>query len=67
MINITYVDECIIINDSIKDINSFIKFMKDGPKGYVLTDAGDISKFLGIETKEFRKNKLKLSQPFLIK
>ncbi len=40
--------------------------MKDGPKGYVLTDEGDISKFLGIEIKEITKNKFELSQPFLI-
>ncbi len=26
--------------------------MKDGSKGYVLTDEGDINKFLGIEIKE---------------
>jgi hypothetical protein len=40
--------------------------MKDGPEGYVLTDDGDIHKFLGIEIKEITKNKFKLSQPFLI-
>jgi hypothetical protein len=32
-----------------KDINNFIKSMKDGPEEYVLTDEGDINKFLGIE------------------
>ncbi len=31
--------------------------MKDGPKGYVLTDEWDINKFLGIEIKEITKNK----------
>jgi hypothetical protein len=34
-----------------KDINTFIKSMKDGLEGYVLTDEGDINKFLGIEIK----------------
>jgi hypothetical protein len=49
MIIITYVDDCIIISDSLKDINTIVKSMKDGPKEYVLTDEGDINKFLGIE------------------
>jgi hypothetical protein len=66
MIIITYVDNCIIVSNSVKDINTFVKSMKDGPKGYVLTDKGDIHKFLGIEIKEITKNKFKSSQPFLI-
>jgi hypothetical protein len=40
-----------------KDINTFVKSMKYGPKEYVLTDEGDINKFLGIEIKEITKNK----------
>jgi hypothetical protein len=40
--------------------------MKDSPDGYVLTDEGDIHRFLGIEIKEITKNKFELSQPFLI-
>ncbi len=38
MIIITYVDDCIIVSNSMKDINNFVKFMKDGPEEYVLTD-----------------------------
>ena len=49
-----------------KDINTFVKSMKDGPKWYALTDEGDINTFLGIEIKEITKNKFKLSQPFPI-
>ncbi len=44
MIIITYVDDCIIVSDSMKDINTFVKSMKDGPKGYVFTDEGDTNK-----------------------
>ena len=62
MIIITYVDDCIIFSDSMKDINTFVQSMKDGPEGYV----GDINKFLGIKIKEITKNKFELSQPFLI-
>ncbi len=63
MIIIMYVDDCIIVSNSMKDIYTFVASIKDGPKGYVLPDEEDINKFLGIETKEITKNKFKLSQP----
>jgi hypothetical protein len=66
MIIITYVNDCIIVRNSIRDINTFVKSMKDSPKGYLLTDEQDINKFLGIEIKEITKNKFESSQPFLI-
>jgi hypothetical protein len=49
MIIITYVDDCIIVRNSMNDTNTFVKSMKDGPKGYVLTDEGDIKKFLELK------------------
>jgi hypothetical protein len=67
MIIITYVDDCIIVSNSMKDIKTFVKSMKDGPKGYVLIDEGEINKFLGIEIKEITRHKFELSQQFLIK
>ncbi len=67
MIIITYVDDCVIISNSMKDINTFVTSIKDGPEEYVFTDEGDINKFLGIKIKEIARNKFKLSQPFLIK
>jgi hypothetical protein len=66
MIIITYVDDCIIGSNSMKDINVFVKSVKNSLKGYVLTDEGGINNFFGIEIKEITKNKFKLSQPFLI-
>ena len=63
MIIITYLVDCIIVSNSMKDINTFITSMKDGPKEYVLTDEGDINKFLG-KIEEITKNKFELSQPF---
>ncbi len=59
-------DDCIIISNSMKDINTFVTSMKDGPEEYVLTNEGDINKFLGYEIKEITRNKFELSQPFLI-
>ncbi len=61
MIIITYVDYCIIVSNSMKDINTFVKSMKDVPREYVLTDEGDIHNFFGIEIQENTKNKFKLS------
>jgi hypothetical protein len=61
MIIITYVDDCIIVSNSMKDINTFVTSLKDGLKEYVLTDEGDINKFLGVEIKEITRNKFKLS------
>jgi hypothetical protein len=49
LIIITYVDDCIIVSNSMKDFNTFVTSMKDGPEEYLLTDEGDINKFLGIE------------------
>ncbi len=45
MIIITYVDDCIIVCNSMKDINTFVASMKDSPEEYVLTDEGDINIF----------------------
>ncbi len=51
MIIITYVDDCIIVSNSMKVINTFVTSMKDGHEEYVLADEEDINKFLGIEIK----------------
>ncbi len=60
MIIITYVDNGIIVSNSMKDINTFDKFMKYGPKGYVLTDEGDTNTFLEIEIKRNYKEKIQI-------
>jgi hypothetical protein len=52
MIIITHVDDYIIVGNLMKDINTFVKSMKDGPAEYVVTDDGDINKFLGIGIEE---------------
>ena len=48
MIIITYVDDCIISGRSMKDIDSFIYSMQHGSDNFILTDEGDVNKFLGI-------------------
>ena len=49
MIILTYVDDCIIVGPSMENINRFVDSMKNGDENFVLTDEGDINKFLGIE------------------
>ena len=51
MLIITYVDDCIIVGNSMLDINTFVESMKNGSEGFILTDEGNINKFLGIEIK----------------
>ena len=46
---LTYVDECIIAGPSMQNINHFVKSIKNGDDHSVLTDEGDINRFLGIE------------------
>ena len=65
MLIITYVDDCIIVAKSMVDINTFVESMKNGSEEFILTDEGNINKFLGIDIKQVTKNKFELSQPFL--
>jgi hypothetical protein len=65
MLIITYVDDCIIVANLMIDINTFVESMKNGSERFILTDEGDINKFLGIEIKQLTKSKFELSQPFL--
>ena len=48
MILLTYVDDCIIVGPSMVYIDEFVKSMEVGPENFMLTDKGDIYKFLGI-------------------
>ena len=45
MMVITYVDDCIIVGNSMNEIDAFIKSMKNGPEKFILTDKGDVNKF----------------------
>ena len=45
------------------DINSFVKSMKDGAENFILTDEGDIDKFLGIEITQLDNTRFKICQP----
>ena len=66
MIVFTYFYDCILVGPSMVDINAFVQSMKNGPDKFVLTDKGDINKFLGIEITHIDENRFKLSQLLLI-
>ena len=55
-----YVDDCIIIGDSI------ILSLHGGNENFVLTDEWGIDKFLGIEITQLGDERFKIAQPFLI-
>jgi hypothetical protein len=66
MIVLTYVDDCIIVGNSMKEIDEFIESMKNGPENFILTDEGDINTFLGVEIKHRNDEVFEMSQPHLI-
>jgi hypothetical protein len=66
MIVLTYVNDCIIIGTSMKSIDAFICSMQHGKENFILTDEGNINKFLGIEIVQHDPNTFELVQPFLI-
>ena len=65
MIIFTYVDDCIIVGPSMENINRFVDSMKNRDENFVLTDKGDINKFLGIEITQLDDKMSKISQPYL--
>ena len=66
MIVLTYVDDCIIVGKNMRDIDNFVRSMQNGKENFILTDEGDINKFLGIEIKHLDDKRFELKQPFLI-
>ena len=49
-----------------KDVYGFVGSIKSGSKNFVLTDEGDINKFLGVEINQLDDRIFKIYQPFLI-
>ena len=47
MIVLPYVNDCIIVGTSMREINALIHSMSNAPENFVLTDEGDIDKILG--------------------
>ena len=66
MVLLTYADDCITVGPSMVDIDDSVQSMKNGPEKFVLTDEGDINKFLGIEITHIGEKIFKVSQHLLI-
>ena len=63
---LTYDDDCIIVGNNIKYINSFIDSLKNGPEKFVITEKADINKFICIKITQLNIKLFKLSQPYFI-
>jgi hypothetical protein len=62
-----YVDDCIIVGDSMHQIDALIQSLHGGDEHFVLQDKGTIDKYLGVNIKQIDANTFELAQPFLIK
>ena len=49
MIVLTYVDDCTIVGNNMKDIYSFVDLLKNVHEKFALTDKGDLEKNLGVK------------------
>lgn len=65
MMILTYVDDCIIVGKSKEEIKKFIHSMQNGPEKFILTDEGDIDKFLGVEIVDRGNGEFEMKQPHL--
>jgi hypothetical protein len=63
---LTYVDDCIIVGDSMQQINALIKLLQGGDEHFVLQDKGSVDKYLGVNIKQIDADTFKFVQPFLI-
>ena len=66
VIMLVYVDDCIIISDSMMKIDYLIQTLQNGSENFVLTVEDTIDKFLGVNIERIDDSKYELSQLFLI-
>ena len=60
-----YVDDCIILSRNKSVIDDFISSLKNGKEKYILTDEGEIDKYLGVDIVK-SANTVTMKQPYLI-
>ncbi len=61
-----YVDDCIIVADSMNQIEELIQSLHGGDKSFVLQDKGLIDKYLCVNIRQIDKDLFELTQLFLI-
>ncbi len=62
---LVYVDNCINLGLDLSEIDKFVVSMQNGPENFILTDEGNIDKFLGLEIKQLEPKEFKISHTFL--
>ena len=62
---VTYVDDCIILVETMNLVNSIIKPLQDGDEDFELIGEGSSDKYLGVMIKDIDSNTFEMSQPFL--
>ena len=60
-----YVEDCIIFSRSKSVIKSFVYSLVNGKEKYVLTDEGEIDKYLGVDIIK-TNDSTSMTQPYLI-
>jgi hypothetical protein len=63
---LTYVDDCIIVADSMDCIERLITSLHNGTENFILQDEGSIDKYLGVNIEQLNDLSFHLTQPFLI-
>ena len=63
---LVYVDDCAKVSHKQETITQLFESLKNVPENYVLTNEGDISNYLGINTKINSDGKFELTQSHLM-
>ncbi len=61
-----YVDDCIIVGDSMQSTNAMINLLHGGDEHFRFQDKGSINKYFGVDIKQIDASTFELSQPSLI-
>jgi hypothetical protein len=64
---LTYVDDCIILGNTLADVDAVISSLHAGGEKFQLVDQGSIDKYLGLMIHDIDANTFEMSQPFLIR
>ena len=67
MIILTYVDDCILIENKKETLDQFIHSLANGIEEFEFTDEGAIDKYLGVEIEQLKGKEFILRQPFPIR
>jgi hypothetical protein len=61
------VDDCIILGNTMLEVDAVISSLHVGPENFQLTNQGSIDKYLELKITNIDSNTFKMSQPFLVR